>query len=222
MWKKALVASAALAIAGTTLVQAQRFGGDGTDATRGDGPGPMRGIGRMQFSADDFAAFTDARVAAIKAGLRLTPDQENNWPAFENAYRNFAKLRLDRRLAMRDRAQQPPSTDMMDRLQRRADSIGRSADAYKQLAATATPLYRSLDDGQKQRFTVLARLMQPRMGRGFRGRRGNGPLQMEPGNMQRDGGGPRQFQRGSLDEPGLAEGSGVERIHYRSPGPDFQ
>ena len=41
-------------------------------------------------------AFTDARVAAIKAGLRLTPEQEKNWPAFEAAYRNLAKLRTDR------------------------------------------------------------------------------------------------------------------------------
>ena len=34
-----------------------------------------------KFSAEDFAAFTDARIAALKAGLRLTPAQEKNWPA---------------------------------------------------------------------------------------------------------------------------------------------
>ena len=45
---------------------------------------------------EDLGAFTDARVAALKAGLRLTPEQEKNWPAFEQAYRNLAKLRTDR------------------------------------------------------------------------------------------------------------------------------
>ena len=36
-----------------------------------------------QPSAEDISAFMDARIAALKAGLRLTPDQEKNWPAFE-------------------------------------------------------------------------------------------------------------------------------------------
>ena len=34
-------------------------------------------------SAEDISAFADARIAALKAGLRLTPDQDKNWPAFE-------------------------------------------------------------------------------------------------------------------------------------------
>ena len=31
-----------------------------------------------KFSAEDFAAFTDARIAALKTGLILTPEQEKN------------------------------------------------------------------------------------------------------------------------------------------------
>ena len=46
-----------------------------------------------KFSAEDFAAFTDARIAALKAGLRLTPAQEKNWPALETALREQAKER---------------------------------------------------------------------------------------------------------------------------------
>jgi len=41
-------------------------------------------------------AFANARLAALHAGLGLTPDQEKNWPAFEQASREMAKLRLDR------------------------------------------------------------------------------------------------------------------------------
>ncbi|MGZ5998919.1 MAG: Spy/CpxP family protein refolding chaperone [Rhizomicrobium sp.] len=215
MWKKVLVASAIFAVAGATFVQAQRFGGDGRGPMPGNGAGPTLGLDRFQFSADDLAAFTDARIAAIKAGLRLTPEHEKNWPAFEAAYRNFAKLRTDRVAARREQTE-PPSNDPMERLQRRADSIGRSADAYKQLADNTAPLYRSLDDGQKRRFTVLTRLMRSGMaGRGFR-RDGHGPGPMGPGNMRRDGFGPDQFQRGGFKEPKLQGEGDVERIQYRT------
>src|SRR4249919_722397 len=46
-----------------------------------------------QPSADDISAFTDARVAGLKAGLKLTPAQEKNCPIFEQAYRDLAKVR---------------------------------------------------------------------------------------------------------------------------------
>jgi hypothetical protein len=49
-----------------------------------------------KFSADDFAAFTDARIAALKVGLKLMPAQEKNWPALETALREQAKARAAR------------------------------------------------------------------------------------------------------------------------------
>ena len=54
-------------------------------------------------SAEDVAAFTDARVAGLKAGLKLTAEQEKNWPAVETAIRDLgAKDRADRMAARRD------------------------------------------------------------------------------------------------------------------------
>ena len=47
-------------------------------------------------SPEDRAAFADARIAAVKAGLKLTPDQEKLWPPVEAAVRDFAKMRIDR------------------------------------------------------------------------------------------------------------------------------
>ena len=44
-------------------------------------------------------------VAALKAGLQLTPDQAKNWPAFEQALRDMAQLRMERRQA-REAAEQ--------------------------------------------------------------------------------------------------------------------
>jgi hypothetical protein len=54
---------------------------------------------RPRLSAEDPGALTDARVASLKAGLGLTPNQAKNWPAFERVYRNIAQLRRDRFIA---------------------------------------------------------------------------------------------------------------------------
>src|SRR3974377_1993260 len=46
-----------------------------------------------RLSEADLKAFTDARVAALKAGLALTPDQEKNWAPVEQDIRNMAQAR---------------------------------------------------------------------------------------------------------------------------------
>src|SRR5579872_359070 len=83
MWKAALAGTAALAIIGSSLVYAQQSG-------------RPNGFDRPRPNIEDMHAFADARLAALHAGLELTPDQEKNWPAFEQAAREMAKLRLDR------------------------------------------------------------------------------------------------------------------------------
>ena len=57
---------------------------------------------RYRATPEDRAALTDARIAALKAGLKLTAEQEKNWPAVETAIRDLAKQRADRASAMRD------------------------------------------------------------------------------------------------------------------------
>ena len=42
-----------------------------------------------RFSPEDREAFTDARIAALRARLKLTPDQEKLWPAVEDAIRGL-------------------------------------------------------------------------------------------------------------------------------------
>src|SRR3984893_3939479 len=37
------------------------------------------GTHRPRFSAEDFAALTDVRIAALKSGLQLKPTQEKKW-----------------------------------------------------------------------------------------------------------------------------------------------
>ncbi len=156
MLKPVVAAAAALAIAGSSIVYAQqRFGGPG-----GDG-GP-RFAHRHRLSAEDIAAFTDARIAALKAGLELTSDQAKNWPAFEQALRDLAQLRIAR-LQAREAAEQqaPTATTPFARLARRADNLARRGAALKRVAEAGAPLYQSLTDAQKVRFRILARLLRP-------------------------------------------------------------
>jgi hypothetical protein len=152
MWKTVLAGAAAVAIAGYSSVYAQ----DRATTSAADAPR------HWQPSAEDISAFADARVAALKAGLKLTPVQEKNWPAFEQAYRDLAKVRADQMRAFREQRQsnQPAqNVDFPARLQRRADAMTARAAALKALGAAAGPLYQSLDEGQKHRLVILSRLM---------------------------------------------------------------
>ena len=61
--------------------------------------GPM-GMERMQHWAGDHQALLDAKLAGLKAGLKLTPDQEKLWEPFEAAVRDAAKMRMEHMRAM--------------------------------------------------------------------------------------------------------------------------
>jgi len=165
MWKAVLAGSAALAIAGSSLVLAQQppAAPDAAQQQRDDA------AQRWRPTAEDLAALADARVAALKTGLKLTPEQERHWPAVEAAIRDFTKERFARVQARRDA---PRPSDPIEGLRRRADQMSNTATALKRLADAADPLYKSLDDGQKRRFAMLARGMGPR---GFAGWRVRGP-----------------------------------------------
>jgi len=162
MWKLAFAGAAALAIIGSSLVYAQQRGRPGAFEPRGP-------------SIEDMHLFVDARLAALHVGLGLTPDQEKNWPGFEQASRDFAKLRLDRLSAARDRG--PQSDDPADRMHQRAAAMTQAGAALQKLADATDPLYRSLTDSQKRRFALLERMLAPRQdGPEFRGRDGrDGP-----------------------------------------------
>jgi len=156
--KKVLLAGvAALAIAGSTVVYAQHR--------------PWF-HDHVRMSPEDRAAFTDARIAAVKAGLELSPDQDKLWPPVETAVRDFAKLRIDR-VNARMQSQQDESRDAQQpedpvaRLRARADRMATTAAALKRIADAADPLYKTLDDGQKRRLMMLTH-MAGRFGGGWR------------------------------------------------------
>jgi zinc resistance-associated protein len=149
MWKTILAGTTVLAIAGGSLVYAQQ-GPGGLER----GPRPERGP-HWRMSAEDFSAFADARIAAVHAGLKLTAEQEKNWPAVESAMRDLGKQRSER-FAARASADKPK--DPIEGLNLRADAMAQRGASLKKLADAAAPLYKSLDEGQQHRFVMLAHL----------------------------------------------------------------
>jgi hypothetical protein len=200
MLKTLLAGTAVLAMASATPVLAQpaQTAPAGNEA-QARSPHPV-------LSAEDLQAFAESRIAALKAGLRLTPEQEKNWPALETALRGVQDNRLDqmqrRRVAQGDNAAQRDSVqrDSIESMRNLANAMAARAASLKQVAEAAEPLYRSLNDGQKRRFDALLRQAMgsthddSRHGVGPRGKRGHdmrgrgpGPRGMGP----RDGMGPR-------------------------------
>jgi hypothetical protein len=137
MWKTLVAGATVLTIVGSTLASAQQ-------------QSPAERPHHVQLTADDIAAFADARLAALKTALKLTPAQEKNWPAVEQALRDNSRQRIARRDA-------GPETDPIARLSSYADALTARADALRRLAEAEKPLYQSLDDAQKRRFVVAMR-----------------------------------------------------------------
>jgi len=159
MLKPVLAATALVALAGSSFAVAQHgFGGD-----RGFGDGRPRAEHRDRLSTTDMSAFADARIAALKAGLQLTPDQAKNWPPFEQALRDMVELRIARAQARQADVQQQLGTPF-ERLSQRADNMAKASTALKKIADAGTPLYQSLNDEQKNRFVILARMLRPHHG----------------------------------------------------------
>jgi LTXXQ motif family protein len=120
-----------------------------------------------RFTPEDRAAFLDARIAALKAGLELNADQEKNWAPLESAMRDLAKARAARFAAWREsrgeNRDETQEVNPIDRLTRASERLSARAADLEKLAAAAKPLYDSLDDSQKRRFAVL---FHGSMGRG--------------------------------------------------------
>jgi hypothetical protein len=179
--KKLLLAGiATLAITGSTVVYAQHR------------PWMQE---HMRLSPEDRSALADARIAAVHAGLKLTPDQEKLWPPIDAAVHDLVKLRIDRanaRMQAREDDTQKQE-DPVARLRQRADNMSATAAALKKIADAADPLYKTLDDGQKRRLKMLTH-----MHRRFAGHENWRHRAWERG-MNRDGDGEQDGGRGNSE-----------------------
>jgi zinc resistance-associated protein len=153
MWKAFLAGTTALAIAGSCVAFAQQPGPQAPQAG-------AEGRQHWRPSEQDFEALTNARIAAVKAALKLTPEQEKNWPAVEQAIRDLAKDRYQRRTERRGERGDRHRIDPIERLRNRADAMTRTAADLKRLADAADPFYQGLNEDQKHRLFFLVRQMR--------------------------------------------------------------
>jgi len=124
-------------------------------------------------NVNQLTAIDDARIAKLKADLRLTTDQEGDWGSVERSLKDISKRRADRFIARwndertvrearekeardRDRTDQAsrdarvtPATPI-DRMRRAAEAMNEKAADMKSLADAAEPLYGKLDDKQRR------------------------------------------------------------------------
>ena len=156
-------------ITATLLAGIAALGFVGAAASRDGGEpfGARHEMGRWSnLSPEDRAAFADARIAALHAGLKLNADQEKLWPPVESAIRNLSKLRREQRMAMRERGRM--IDDAPGALRAMADAATARGEALRKLADASQPLYATLDADQKRRALLLARPMRPHFGHGHR------------------------------------------------------
>ena len=155
--------------------------------------GPM-GMERMQHWAADHQALLDAKLAGLKAGLKLTPDQEKLWGPFEAAVRDAAKMRMEHMRVMMDRMRGMMGEDAerrspVDHIEAMAAHMSEAASALTKIADAAKPFYASLDDSQKRIFGWLGRELLM-MGHGpwamgMMGHDGMGMMRQGTGTMRR-------------------------------------
>lgn len=160
--------------------------------------GDRAGQGPRALSPEDRAAYFDARIAAVKAGLRLTPEQDRLWPAAEQAVREgFAK----RTEMMQKMQTQGRPSDPIDGMRRMAEAAIVRGEAMRKVVEATQPLYTSLSDDQKRRLRVL---MQP-----------HGRMAQMRDRMRGMFGGPAPGQA-----PGQAPGPGFGPGPGQPPGPN--
>jgi hypothetical protein len=170
MRKAVIAAIAVVVVVGGSAVAYSAY-------ARHDGWGHGRAhFGRM--NPDDRAAYADARIAALKAGLRLSAEQEKLWPPVESTLKDLAAKRItrqeERRAEWRERREQRQEArrddksreerraereqrfNPMERLRKGADRMTERGADLKRLADATEPLYNALDDSQKRRFNALA------------------------------------------------------------------
>lgn len=94
------------------------------------------------------AVLNDAQIASIKQRLKLTPDQEQMWPAVEAALRKLAYAKHDRG------RRKPGAQDAAGRLA----MIAPANDDVEHLKSAAVPLIMSFSEDQERELRILAQI----------------------------------------------------------------
>jgi zinc resistance-associated protein len=156
-------------------------------------PGLEKHAPHMMFSPADRAAFFDAHLAALRVGLKLTPEQEKLWPSVEAALRAGAKNAMERHQKIQGG---PHDADAIAWLRQISAEKTAEGETLKAIADAAAPLYATLSEEQKHRLPALVHGIK----RHFAGHFGMMPEGMRGPHEGGEPGGIGSHEDGPYDE----------------------
>jgi len=147
------------ALVAAAVASTLALGALGLRAQQNDGDARGDDFGQMQRrpTAEDRAAFLDARLAAVRAGLELNADQDKLWPPVEKAIRDAMAQMREAMQKMKAAAGEEAKPDPIAHLRAIAQRSAMISENLTKIADAAAPLYASLSDDQKWRLRVILR-----------------------------------------------------------------
>jgi hypothetical protein len=113
-------------------------------------------------SEADRATIVDARIAAIKAGLRLTPAQEKDWDNLEKIARQVIAARAERQKeAVKEAAAFRDKDDVVSGMKLASKDLVARGEELQKVAEAAAPLFASMDAAQRHSFALLLHSFAP-------------------------------------------------------------
>jgi hypothetical protein len=124
----------------------------GAKTAKGKAAQPAAQAAQPQLTAEQIVANSDAYIDRIKTELKLTPEQEKHWTAFNSAMHYLGHNGADRLNLRIARAQRDPPDDIIEQMRNEAQFLNDRAVDQRNVADAAEPLFASLDARQKAIF----------------------------------------------------------------------
>jgi hypothetical protein len=124
----------------------------GAKTAKGKAAQPAAQAAEPQLTAEQIVANSDAYIDRIKTELKLTPEQEKHWTAFNSAMHYLGHNGADRLNLRIARAQRDPPDDIIEQMRNEAQFLNDRAVDQRNVADAAEPLFASLDARQKAIF----------------------------------------------------------------------
>ena len=114
-------------------------------------------------TVNQLVAQDEARIAQLKANLRVTQEQERDWGRFEAALKDISKKRAERRLALmdewdkRDADKERKPLTHAEALRKHADALALRAEEIRAIADASEPFSEKLNPWQRQQVDQIIR-----------------------------------------------------------------
>lgn len=99
----------------------------------------------------------DARIAQLKANLRLSEDQERDWGQIESVLKDISKRRAERRITLINEYEKDKPLTHSQALRVHADAMAMRAEELRAIADVIEPLAEKFNEHQRRHVDGLIR-----------------------------------------------------------------